>query len=326
VLTIVEKDSTPHSGPRSLFQDRDRSFRSWFALFRYATLFGGTAPALRLAAGSEDLDPRLLAVLAEEVAVGVCGVVAREVWCVQHLADVFPLLGSDVALMTPPVDPAHPRERPDFIGLTPSHEAVFFESKGAVGTASTLRTARTKGKVQVRNVASQAHPHRRVNGTPCADRVVVATHFCIAGKHTRSETTTYVDDPPEADVHQERDRPPSDMAVRLAYAKALNLGGAAGLGALLVGRSEWPAWTREQGTIEVGGVQLVPLGEFPTGGWLAVEAGVWRALTAGPTDLLGGLERPLAGVGDILRKSREEPAARDSAQLVLLNNGIALLW
>lgn len=298
----------------------------WFALFRYAHAFTGTQPNLALPIGSEDLDPRLLGVLAEELAVGVTGALARDLWTVQHLDDVEGLIRKNqVERLAPPPDPDFADARPDYLGLTVANEAVFFESKGATGAPHKLKAARAKGKKQVNNVRSLLHPHRAT-----ASRVVVSTQLPIKGKNKSSRATTFLDDPVVPPRPETAAAGPRDLLVRRAYAKILSLAGLEDIAALLILRRPLPAWLLEAELIQVRGRPFAVAGPFPLGGAVSFDLPVWKTLcTIGQGDLLGALAGVLANYPhdgrELTAAPAEEAQQGDGVPAIVLNNGAALV-
>lgn len=226
--------------------------RSWYALYRYAADFAGTAPRLRFYEGTAKKDPRLSAIASEEVATGVTCYLLREHLEVNHIADVYACLQHNELRYISPKN----QNRPDYFCETTGGKAVIAESKGAIGTRSNI-TSRIdpQGWAQVQNVAPLNLPLR----DPCG-RIVVGTHFCVAGRHGRSETTTILKDP-EGDQGT-ADNPESDMVVRLAYGKVLRFMGQDAIAERLiygVTPLDWP----ELGEIELPGIRGIPV--FPFG-------------------------------------------------------------
>jgi len=295
---------------------------AWFAVLRYADSFATQQRRLRLVPGADRWEARLLTILAEEVSVGMGMVVARDHLGVRHAADVLPLIeAGEVGYRAPPVDPKHPEVRPDYLCLDDHEEALFVEMKGSVGTRSAISRGLSDGKDQVTNVEMLRHRPRRRAGVVVADRLVIASHLCIEGRHPNSETATVVKDPPVVQPEHDDGGRASDLAVRLSYAKAFNFADAPVVSRnLLTGSRVNPGLPPPA---ELGGWRFQPVGPCPFGGWIGVEVGVWEALVAsGRGDLSEALRRPLANVSDLLRKNWAES---DLPAWVLLNNGVALV-
>ncbi len=145
----------------------------------------------------------------------------------------------------------------------------------------------------------------------------MATLLSIDGQKAAHKTETTVLDPPSP--HQAEVPPDerlSDLAIRLSYAKALNMADHAFLAALLVAGRPWPPTLFPQARLDgIGEVRL--LGPFPLGGLLVATEWVWRALERHHEHVLGGaIREALAG------RSLAEPPDRDG--VVMLNNGIGL--
>lgn len=290
---------------------------AWYPVFRYADAFASPGGELRLVASAATWEDRLLQAIGEELAVGTAIHVARAHLGVVHIADVAPLLDAgDLVIKSPPLSVKHPGARPDYLAELPNGESILIESKGAVGTRAKLTRAIAKGEIQVDNIDFVRPTPRQVAGAPCCDRLVIASHFCVANQHARSRSATIVIDPPAPDRPRDVPWAGSDLAVRVSYAKAFNLAGQAILARDLVDRRP----LRLDGLPEttIGNRRLLGLGTFVLGGTLVIEAAVATALVQAELgDLRPHLERPLASVREI------RPS--DQPDLVLLNNGVGLL-
>lgn len=290
---------------------------AWYPVFRYADAFATPGEELRLVASVKDWEDRLVQAIGEELGVGAAIHVARQHLGILHVADVAPLLGvGDLAYMAPPASIDHPEARPDYLADLPNGESILIESKGAVGTRSKLNRAIEKGKIQVDNIDFVAKAPRQVAGIPCCDRLVIASHFCVAGRHKRSKSTTIVIDPPAPSPGSDLPRSGSDLVARASYAKALNLAGQAMLARDLVDRR--PLRVDGLPVLTIRNRDFIGLGPILLGGALVIEAAVAESLVrAEGADVRPFLERPLASVGEI--RPSDEP------DLLLLNNGIGLL-
>ena len=297
---------------------------AWFATVRYAEAFAPRTTQLRLVRTCSDWDSRLLAVLAEELGVGVAMFHMRTHFGVRHVADVEPLIQKgEVGFVQPPIDPDHAKQRPDFLGLTAANEAVFFEAKGTVGTRSSVDPQLQKGKAQVRNVRSLRHLHRQTGGKGLADRIVVGTHFCVEGRHKRSNTTAVLLDPPDRSQRPDSDqtgRP--DEILRNSYAKFFNLAERPTLAARLLGGHPWnPSGALVQ--VETDGWNLVGVGQSPWGGILVLDSSLWHAFAeAGSRDLSSTVHSRLNEIEGIFQEQPHEGS--NSSSIVMLNNGIGV--
>jgi hypothetical protein len=299
---------------------------AWFAVFRYCDSFASQSGRLRLVPSASTWDPRLTAILAEELAVGVASYLAREYLDVIHLADVFPLIkGGDVTFRRAPKVVDDKKARPDFLALDRNNQRLFIEAKGAVGTEMRLMKPLASGKAQVCNVDSARYSPRERGGKPAADRLVIGTHFCVEGLNTRSETTSIILDPPSGRATFDPDHQNEDGVVRAAYGQLLNLADEATLAALLLDRARWPE-SFEPPIIDLGSrgqlqFQMRLLSDFPAGGALVLHESVWRQLTRHhEVNLLAAL-RPAIEEVATLRSNLE-----DDEPVILLNNGVGLLW
>jgi hypothetical protein len=272
--------------------------RSWFALYRYGADFAGTAPQLHLYPGAAQKDPRHTGVCAEEVSTGITCFVLHEHLALEHIADVFPLIrNGNISYVN-----AQLGKRPDYFCLDNANEAVLAESKGAVGTKSSIKgRIYPEGWDQVQNVQPVNHQLRASCG-----RVVLGTNICIDGKHTRSDTTTILKDPvgergPDAPGE-------SDFPIRLSYAKALRFAGDEVLADRLLLRQPLPARAppMDDQLLNVKAVGMLPVGISPFGDVICLY---------GPTaKVLFAPEQPLErAVPDSLRGFREPPSLRDAA-------------
>ena len=189
--------------------------RSCYALYRYGGDFAGTAPRLRFYSGTDQKDPRLTAVASEEIATGITCYLLREHFGLPHLSDVYACIQNGELQY---VDSSS-EKRPDYFCQDNLGETVLVESKGATGTRSAItRRIDPEGWEQVQNVFPTSLPLR-----PSCGRVVIGTHFCIEGKHPRSETTTIIKDPEGKQSLNQNSN--SDIVLRLAYAKCLRFMG-----------------------------------------------------------------------------------------------------
>jgi len=273
-------------------------------VLKHTGSFAGTSPQLRLRNSADKMATRLKQCLSEELATGVTCYVMREHLDADHIADVGPLIGRDVDY----VPGATKEYEPDYYAVDSTNEAFFVESKGAVGTRCALNGALDHGKDQVNNVTSTSRPVRANCG-----RMVIGTHFCVEGKHTRSETSTVVRDP-VGDQGQDRD-PESDLSLRVAYAKVLRFCRQHELADRLLLRSRWPdlRWS----PIWVGKWAFIPVGYSHTGDFICIEKSIFGMLASETGD---GLTRGLYGAVSEFRSAR-----RDLGLTTVLPNGIAII-
>lgn len=257
--------------------------RSWYALFKYGASFAGTAPRLRLYEGSRGLDPRLTAVLAEEVACGVTCFILREKLGVDHIADVYPLLREGDLKFVACSDAEN---RPDFFCFDNNSRGLLVESKGAMGTRSSIaERVEVEGWNQVMNVQPVKYRLRDKCG-----RLVIGTHFCIDKHHGRSETTTLLKDP---DGAVGDDFPDSDLVLRVAYAKVLRFAGLDILADTLMMRESPPPLNFN--AFAINDVTFAALGISVFGGMLVLHGEVLKALiNASVTNLRESIPRALA--------------------------------
>ncbi|WP_147439216.1 hypothetical protein [Corallococcus sp. CA049B] len=258
-------------------------------------------------------------ILAEEIGVGVAVHLARTFLDVVHVADVAPLLqAGDLAFTTPPVSPMSPEARPDYLGVLKSGECILFEAKGAVGTAGRLKKPLEKAEIQVDNVQFVKHSPRTVNGQPCGDRIVMGTHFCVDGAHAKSETTTILIDPPGRGRVGD-DFPPSDLPLRVAYAKAFNFGERPLVADALVRRVDLSGVFGAP-EFEVNGLSVRAVGPFLWGGVLVIDARLAAILEQGARGNLS------AAVAERTNRLQEELSTlEETPYFVMLNNGIGVL-
>ncbi|WNG39343.1 hypothetical protein F0U61_41030 [Archangium violaceum] len=292
---------------------------AWYAVFRYSEAFAARSGKLRLVASAQDWESRLTAMLAEELGVGVAIHLARQFLGVVHIADIEPLIrAGEMGFMVPPVSSRHPEARPDYLGVLGNGECIVFEAKGVVGTASKLSEPLKKAEIQVDNIQFLKHRPRCVQGIPCADRIVIGTHFCIDGTHKNSETTTFLVDPP-APEHPVPEGPGSDLPLRVAYAKVFNFGDAPLIADALLTRRDTIGVADLPGT-QVGNWALRVIGPFLWGGFLVVDAELAAILDRGAReDLRAAVAERTARIGEELR-GRELPP-----DFLMLNNGIGIL-
>lgn len=266
--------------------------RSWFALYRYGADFAGTTPHLRFHTSVTSKDPRLTAVASEEVATGITCYMLREHCGLPHIADVYACIQRGELQY---VD-ATLRSRPDYFCEDLAGETVIAESKGATGTRNTITSRKLQeGWNQVQNVA----PVNKTLRASCG-RLVVGTHFCVSGKHERSETTTILKDP-DGPRGQEAN-PDSDEIVRIAYAKALRFMGQDVLAEMLLTRQDFKAAfprlrLADERLPDVFGTPFLPLGITPFGDAIGLLGSVAKALFVGGADnLLTGVKNALDDV------------------------------
>jgi hypothetical protein len=273
-------------------------------VLKHAGSFAGTSPQLRLRASVDKMATRLKQCLSEELATGVTCYVMREHLGADHIADVGPLIGHDVDYVA---GATHEYE-PDYYAIDSMNDAFFVESKGAVGTRSILSAALDHGKLQVENVTATSRMVRRDCG-----RLVIATHFCVEGKHTRSATGTVIRDP-AGDRGQET-HAESDLPVRVAYAKVLRYCRQHELADRLLLQELWPElrWP----LLSVGNWAFVPIGYGRFGGLVCVEKRIFKLLGS---ETGTHLTRAIHGAVAEFRRGRQ-----DLGLAVALPNGIALV-
>jgi hypothetical protein len=292
---------------------------AWFALFRYADAFAAKSTSLRLVAGAENWESRITSMLAEELGVGVAIHLARSVLGVVHVADFEPLLSAgEFTFVSPPVSAENPEARPDYLGILPNGQGIVFEAKGAVGAPGVTTKPLKKAKIQVRNVSFVRRVARTFGGVVSADRIAIATNFCIEGVNNRSETTSVLLDPPaprRGPAEETGDG--DDMGLRLSYAKAFNFADAPVAAHALVDRRDVALDAFP--TVNTRAREHVILGAFPWGGVVTLDAKVARAIQAsGREDLRRPVAEALAGLAPL-------EGADGEGDLVLLNNGLGLL-
>lgn len=283
--------------------------RAWFAIYRYSDAFGPNGPGLRLDSRFWTMDPRLLGVLSEEVAVGIACYVMRNHLDIQHIADCEPLIPLSVNYNPPGVL----RERPDFYCTDPAHEPIFCEAKGVTGPRSRINGPLAKGKRQVYNVHSVLGPTRGNCG-----KVVIGTRFAISG-HYRQDTETWIRDPKK--IEPKATNPEDDNHVRAAYAKILKYVGQYDLADRLLQRSEWP--TSDEGIEAVSTLQLpfpvVRMGTPPIGGDLYFLKELYVILA------LNHLPGFRAKVDALLTRVRDDLAALNRAGVTAMTNGVVVI-
>lgn len=308
------------------------SIPTWFPLFRYIDCFAEGTAELLWDLSVKQWDARLLTIASEDLGVGVCGWLARTRLRHRHICDARPMLQTgELQYHQPPVSPKHPRLCPDFYAEGGQYGPALLEAKGAFGPPSSLgshdrargdkRSAQIPhGKLQVSNVDVV------VGGQPvAADRFVIATSLnCQHDKRRGSPTKTFLVDP----VRHDPDISPSDLPdlpIRLSYAKALCFGGAELFAVWLIEGMEWPSGMVEIETavVETRLGRFVAFGLCPFGGLLALDEAVWLVLAAGQPNIRSGVHRALQDLDR--RTERHEDAWVESQQIVVLNNGVALL-
>ena len=265
--------------------------RTWYALYRYGADFAGTSPCLRFYSGVTQKDPRPTAVASEEVATGISCYLLRENFGLLHIADVYECIQRGELSYVDPTD----RRRPDYFGEDSRGKTVLAESKGSTGTRSSIsKRIDPEGWEQVQNVK----PVNLPLGAACG-RVVIGTHFCIEGKHKRSETTTIIKDPKGSE--SELRNPESDTAIRLSYAKALRFMGQDVLAESLIYRRGVREISDLIGkyTQQVGPFRILPLSVTPFGDIIGLYEPIASALfskssyqiRAMSSQMMGGLEQ-----------------------------------
>lgn len=284
--------------------------RAWFAVDRYFPVFQGTGPRLRLEASTDEMDPRLKAVLAEEVATGIACFFMREHMEIVHISDTAPLLKSGDCDFIKDRDGD---KRPDYFCLDEKKEVVLMESKGKIGTPSVIRNdVYQRGWTQITNVFPVNHHLRESCG-----RVVIGTTLTIDGQHSKSDTTTLVKDP--RGTRGNSRNPDSDIPIRMSYAKALRFGGQDYLADLLIHRSR--VLGMEFPLRKFGGLEVAIFGITPFGGFIGALASVVRVLKANSTS---NIAQPIAEALGEFRRVRDE--ARMEGDGYFLPNGIAILF
>ena len=283
--------------------------RSWYALYRYGSDFAGTAPDLRFYSGVVQKDPRLTAVASEEIATGITCYLLRDYFDLPHIADTFACIQKTELRYIDSVS----EKRPDYFCQGRDGQSVLVESKGSTGTRSTI-TPRIdpEGWGQVQNVVPTNHPLRDECG-----RMVIGTHFCVEGKHPRSETTTIIKDPEGPESLEEN--PESDMTLRLAYAKCLRFMGQDAVAERLISRAPMESLQYMLKLVrEIDGIPFLPLGQTPFGDAIGLFEPTAKALFLNPGEsIMGDISESLY----YLKKIRESLRSTGYA----LPNGVIVI-
>jgi hypothetical protein len=285
--------------------------RSWFALLRYGGDFAGTQPALRFYEGVLDKDPRLSAIASEEVATGITCYLLREHFGLDHIADAYACIQRGELRY---VNVAS-ESRPDYFCEDETHHVVLAESKGTTGTRSRIANRiDPEGWDQVQNVIPVNLPLRNACG-----RVVIGTHICVQGVHARSESTTIIRDP-EGEQSKEQN-PESDVAIRLAYAKALRFMGHDFLADRLVAGRKIPEsfpGLENARLPRVGQMPVLPLGVTPFGDVIGLYGPTGKALLGNPRSSLK------AAVVESLRGFRDQRTSLEGMGYALPNGVVVI--
>lgn len=241
--------------------------QSQFALLRYGPDFQGTAPNLRLKTAVKDRDSHLKGTLSDEIAVGICCYLLREYLGVVHIADVKPLLGRSVQLVS------DSKGTPDFYCIDWQDQVVFAESKGTTGGRTGLQAPLLKGWRQVQNVESTTRSTRQSCG-----RVVIGTSLAIEGV-SNEDTFTVIRDP--EGNRGGWDHANDDFPIRQAYAKVFNYAGQYTIAASLLQREPWQPLANDIALIDTS-FRVTPLGMLPTGDLLTLYTDIYNALAEIP--------------------------------------------
>lgn len=283
--------------------------RSWYALLRYGLDFAGTGNKLRFEKGVTAKDPRLTTIAAEEVSVGVACYLLKKYFGVVHVADVNGCINAnELRFVQKPVGD----KRPDFFCVDHSNAGRIVESKGAVGTrCAVANRVEVDGWEQVNNVT----PTKLPLVAACA-RIVIGTHFCIDGQHTRSETTTLIKDPPGEPSDQEN--PDSETAIRLSYAKCFRFIGRDDLAEVCLSGERNVRIEDQADSVTHPQGSFVPLSITPFGDTIGLDTKVYKALIEEPNSIL----RPAVGKLGESKFYNEDDA---DAEGYRLPNGIVVI-
>lgn len=284
--------------------------RSWFALYRYGADFAGTAPRLRFYSGVTQKDSRLTAVASEEIAIGIAWYILRQFFALPHIADV------NECFRTGELRYVHRRlnnRRPDYLCTDSANDAVLVECKGTTGTRSDISGMLQDGDTQVRNVTPTNLTLRNTCG-----RMVIGTHFCVEGKHPRSETTTIIEDPDGAESG--RDDPESDMVVRLSYAKCLRFMGQDVFAERLIAKTPmigFPDLDKER-LPEIDEIPFLPLGVTPFNDLVGIVGPIAMALLS---NIEGNIKKNIADSLPSLENNTIDLGTKG----YILSNGVIVL-
>jgi hypothetical protein len=284
---------------------------AWHAVLRYGDVFAAGTTDFALRDAISHLPSRQKQLLSEELAIGYCGYVLREVFQVQHIADAEPLLGGQLHRVN-----QRDKRCPDYFCRRPDGTVVIAEAKGALGDMRTLAPRLRKGKRQVGAVTPA--------GTSVHARVV--TGLGLSLKYDARPSTAAIYDP--QDEQPMSVEISADALVRHAYAKVFVF-----LGLLGHARQVAPVPTqappesaedigieRERSLLRsetVREVRIMVL-EFPpipeAELAIGVAESVYQALTRETQGLLEPVSSALA-----------EIVPREDDVLIVLNNGLALI-
>lgn len=287
------------------------TFPAWHAVLRYSDVFAAGTKYCALRDAISHLPSRQKQLLSEELAIGYCGYVLREVFQVQHIADAEPLLGAQLHRVN-----QRDKRCPDYFCRRPDGTVVIAEAKGALGDLRTLAPRLRKGKRQVGAVTPV--------GTSVHARVVTGLGLSLKCD-ARPSTAAIYDPQDEQPMSVEIS---AEALVRHAYAKVFVFLGLPGHARQMVpvptlAPPEPPediGLAGERGLLRpetVRDVRIMVL-QFPPVPDVELAIGIaesaYLALTQPAPELLEPVSSALA-----------EIVPREDEDLIVFNNGLALI-
>lgn len=221
--------------------------RAGFAIVRYFPFLKESPQGgfLELSQECSDIDPRLKAVMAEELGIGAACYTARKEKKIDFIIDVFTAQKAGFVV----INKINGNKRPDFCGLTNQDKLIFFESKGTVVSKKSMSMLASKGKLQVQNVDSPLLNVER--------RLAFSTFFATSNSAIKDQSTCLILDPPEFD-DKKNDVNALDLLIRCYFAKICRFASNDALADIILDQEnpldEWDNLIFEQSPVELIGL------------------------------------------------------------------------
>jgi hypothetical protein len=276
---------------------------AWHAVLRYGDVVATGMNEFAVQDSLSDLPSRHKQLVSEELAIGYCGYVLREVFGVQHIADAESLIGGQLQRVA-----RGGKQCPDYFCRRPDGTVVIAEAKGTLGDLRALAPRLRKGKRQVGAVTPV--------GTSVHARVVIGLGLAL--ERERRPSIAAIHDPQEE--HPIPVEVSAEGLVRQAYAKVfLFLGLPFHAGHVAQVPPEDQGGLHEERAMlrlgTVGNVRIMML-DFPP--FPEVAIGIAESVYE-------VLIQDAQGLHERVSSALAELAPREDEGLIVLNNGLVVI-